>query len=389
MSDPATPPSDAPVLPPGIPEDWRLDVDLSCPACRYNLRALRMPRCPECGGVFRWQALLGLCCPRCGERLGAVDGDACPVCSVPLNWQLLLESAQPRHADQTYEYQDRPLRAMLGTWWTVRRPRRFWERIPIELPPNVHRLRWYLGVALALGLLTVFGPLAVAWFQYSQSGQLTLVRLLYNSLWGWLAVCAIGTLLPVLTMAGLPFFAPTMTRFRIRRDQLLRCAAYGCTPLIWAAFVMTFGAVLIELSFRLARLVTAPPGLAPVGWWPQLFDIDWLLACLAGGGRWLGLEVYDLPYWLNLLVVVLLAHGGVLWCWRFTYVALRGYLRLDRRNAWALLLSTQTIGVLALLLRGAGSCGSSGTGWPRRACSHLPALGADALRGRATGGPRA
>lgn len=43
--------------PPGLPDDWSLDLDLPCPRCRYNLRHLRTPRCPECGTVFRWQSL--------------------------------------------------------------------------------------------------------------------------------------------------------------------------------------------------------------------------------------------------------------------------------------------------------------------------------------------
>ncbi len=350
MLEPAARPDpDAPALPPGVGEDWRLPVDLSCPTCRYNLRALRLPRCPECGGRFRWQALLNVACPRCGQHLGAVEGSECPACALPLNWQSLFESAQPRHFDQGYEYTDRPFRAMLAAWWTTRRPKRFWDRIAIELPPNLHRLRWYLGVALALGAVTVLGPLALAWYQQAQAGQLTVLRLLYGSLVGWLAVCSLGTLLPLITFAALPFFTPTMTRFRIRRDQLLRCAAYGCTPLVWTAAIMMFGGILIWLGWQLARLAAWPPGLPRAVWYPQLFDINWLLDALAGGGRWPGLDVVALPFWLNLLVVLLLGLGGGPWCWRFTYVALRGYLRLDRRNAWALLLSTQTIGVLALL----------------------------------------
>ena len=52
-------------LPAGLPVDWHLDRDLPCPQCRYNLRMLRDPRCPECGTKLRWQQVLFVVCPRC------------------------------------------------------------------------------------------------------------------------------------------------------------------------------------------------------------------------------------------------------------------------------------------------------------------------------------
>lgn len=33
--------------------DYVADRDVSCPACRYNLRGLAKPRCPECGHALR------------------------------------------------------------------------------------------------------------------------------------------------------------------------------------------------------------------------------------------------------------------------------------------------------------------------------------------------
>jgi len=41
------------VLEPPGPEG--LQHDLPCPRCRYNLRGLTLPRCPECGFEFRWE----------------------------------------------------------------------------------------------------------------------------------------------------------------------------------------------------------------------------------------------------------------------------------------------------------------------------------------------
>ena len=36
------------------PEPQVIDEDLPCPKCRYNLRGLTVPRCPECGFQFEW-----------------------------------------------------------------------------------------------------------------------------------------------------------------------------------------------------------------------------------------------------------------------------------------------------------------------------------------------
>jgi hypothetical protein len=45
-----------------------------------------------------------------------------------------------------------------------------------------------------------------------------------------------------------------------------------------------------------------------------------------------------------------LAAIGVGWWWRLLNVSLRHYLRLDRRNTWAIFWSTQTIGLLMLAI---------------------------------------
>ena len=50
-----SPPAGAPDL---SPDDaallvWLCDRDVECPLCRYNLRGLTVPRCPECGNRLR------------------------------------------------------------------------------------------------------------------------------------------------------------------------------------------------------------------------------------------------------------------------------------------------------------------------------------------------
>jgi hypothetical protein len=47
--------------------DFLRDRDVACPLCRYNLRALTSPRCPECGRELR--LTIGLVEPRQGAWL--------------------------------------------------------------------------------------------------------------------------------------------------------------------------------------------------------------------------------------------------------------------------------------------------------------------------------
>ena len=125
-------------LPVGLPHDWVQRRDLPCPVCGYNLRMLHTPRCPECGGVFRWQALLHVTRPRCDAPLANENGELCPRCELPLNWKLLLGSAEgidPRH----YEYTNRPLDQVLAPHVTRQRVQ-FRERSPSRQyhAPAVH-----------------------------------------------------------------------------------------------------------------------------------------------------------------------------------------------------------------------------------------------------------
>jgi len=66
----------------------------------------------------------------------------------------------------------------------------------------------------------------------------------------------------------------------------------------------------------------------------------------------LGVPAWADPWlhWFNVALVGVPLLATVLWWWPFVYAALRRYLRLDRGNAAALLVSTQIIGVLLVLV---------------------------------------
>ncbi|MFQ5806050.1 MAG: YIP1 family protein [Phycisphaerae bacterium] len=327
--DDAGPAELAPTLPPGLPDDWVFDRDLPCPTCRYNLRMLHTPRCPECGTVFRWQGLLHIGCPRCGNSLEAVDADACPACGLALNWQRLLAEADPGRLRQ-FEYARRPIRAALRTWAAALLPRRFWKSIRIESPPAVIRLRWLRRTALAIGLLAIL--LAHTLEPRTPWPQA-------RSPLDCLGLVAVVLSLPVVTMLALPRFTPTLMRFRVRRDQLVRCTAYAASGLVWIGMILM-------LAVAAEKLVNAV--------WPLQFR--WATALrlhLQPDSVCFWLLVYpcsDMDVWFNRVVGTLVLMLAFVWWWRFLYVGLRHYLRLDRRNTAALLLSTQLIGLLIALV---------------------------------------
>jgi hypothetical protein len=317
-------------LPSGLNPDWVFDRDLTCPQCRYNLRMLRNPRCPECGTIFRWQALLHVGCPRCGEGLYTEDGDECPRCKLPLNWDRLLSDSDPKRIRQ-FEYTQRPIRAAFAAWTAALLPARFWKSIPLESPPAVRRLRWLRRFSLVICAVGIFTPALLG-----ASGWI-----LFHSAWT-VPLAAIALTLPLVTAISLPRFTPTLGRFRIRSDQVLRCLAYACACWFWLGLASLLMTVVTLAGGPLVRGSGRPT-------WGTLYSFDlneFLYFVLHGEviGRWAGRFNPE----LNIAFGFLLFGLSFLWWWRFLYVAMSRYLRLDRKNAIALFLCTQTIGLLVL-----------------------------------------
>ena len=321
----------APRLPPGLGDDWVFDRDLACPTCRYNLRMLRTPRCPECGTTFRWQTLLQIGCPRCGESLASVDGDECPRCRLALDWGQLLAEADPERL-KLFEYTRRPVRAALRTWVAALRPRRFWQDIRIESPPAVNRLRWLRRAAFGI---CVVGLGASIWATGPAPSMTELVE--------WLPVFALVLMLPVVTMVGLPRFTPTLTRFKVRRDQLLRCCAYGSMGVAAIGLLMFLCAsvALVANTFwPFTSLAAAARYQDPrfIIYPPLVLESNLFSSRLASS------------FWFNVALIVGILYFSFVWWWPFLWIALRGYLKLNTRNALALFVSTQSIGLLAILI---------------------------------------
>lgn len=319
------PPEVAPPLPKGLPDGWLFDHDLPCPTCEYNLRMLRVPRCPECGTAFRWQALLHVACPRCNEPLLEVDGSACPRCALALDWRALLGQADPAQLRQ-YEYAPRPLKAAMRVWFAALVPARFWARQRLEAPPVVSRLRrfrFYMLALFAVGFICLMLPAGL--------------RLSSRQMWeeAVLGLSAALTL-PLATILLLPRFTPTLARFRVRPDQLLRCLSYGCAGVGW-----------IGVFYLLAGAGAAALDLATGGASGVQAQFSLVLNRLARGLRTSRGTSLELGVSVALSAALLALAFG--WWWRFLYLALRNYLRLDQRNALALFFSTQIIGVALML----------------------------------------
>lgn len=320
-------------LPAGLPADWHLDRDLPCPQCRYNLRMLRDPRCPECGTALRWQQVLFVVCPRCAADLADCDADACPRCALALDWVALLGDA-PAANRRLYEYAPRPLwpgvRAGLASLF----PRSFWRRIPLEAPPATRRLRRLRLVGFVVGLAGLLSLVAVG--------------LVSRSVGSWITMCAAALGLPVLTALLLPRFTPTLARFRIRREQLLRVFAYASFGVGW------IGILLLVFSAAMYFGKLSPAGRAWRGYEEHL-NVFVIVERLVTRGIRLRLSG-AVPFWPRFsfhshrITVVLFIAIALFWWWRYLYVALRHYLRLPRTDAFVLLLSTQIVALLILTL---------------------------------------
>jgi len=336
-------------LPPGLPIDWVFEADLPCPACRYNLRMLRTPRCPECGVRFRWQALLPIACPRCGESLAAYDGSQCPRCALELHWPALLGAADVNLRANYFEYSDRPIRATLRSFWAALRPVRFWKTVPLESPPAVPRLRVVRHALFAPILSGTTRP--TPWYRMIYAvGSVpdSAVDLLVGGARDYLPLVAIVAVPALTTLVGLPLFVPTLARFQVRREQLLRCLTIELAGALWSAALVLI-ALLIASAYNVSQQYLGAAKAENRMWFSTdvlLQSVVYGIRSFGGRGVWATGEALALN---GVLFTSLAFLSGVWQPWN-TWVCLTRYLRLDRANALALWVSIQLITLLILLI---------------------------------------
>ena len=335
-------PHSEPSLPPGIPDGWVYDHDLPCPNCGYNLRMRRTPWCPECGRAYTWQHLLDLSCMRCGAPLARETGERCPQCSLPLDWAALIDGVNPTDV-QLFEYSSRPIRSALATFRRALLPRRFWERQVLEMKPNTRRLRGMLVFVLMFyGMICVLPYVLLGIYV---STEITVADISAASS----AVC-----LPLVTFVMLPAFGPTLKICRIRREQILRVAAYGMTGIYWSS-LSCLGLLILAGAIDIVI---------------YLLDLAWFVAYLSAELAWCwGLDPgfaadYLTAVVLSLCSVAVFTLFQTVWWWAFLWHALRHFLRLSPRDARALFFSTQLIGALIIAVLAIRYTGFSECIWP-------------------------
>jgi hypothetical protein len=225
--------------------DWeRIDFDVPCSRCGYELRMLTVARCPECGLTFAWPDVLYASVRRT---------------------MFLFE----------YRWRDRPVRSWLETLWRGLRPWRFWSEVSLHehirpgpllflflTAPLVLMLAYHggAGIVALLTWLAVFpllpyqsGPSLMA-----VSEEFQVIAMLPYRVGSEYAIVPLGVLLVMLGMLGLIcMLQQTLGRCRVRIVQVLRVMAYSVGPLC----VLVAAAALIGSFLDAVGLMYAIPGL--------------------------------------------------------------------------------------------------------------------------------
>jgi hypothetical protein len=114
-------------VPADHPPDWDArSTDLLCPLCKYNLRHLTTPRCPECGFAFSWRELL--------------DAEA------------------NRHKYVFEHGRGQNIRTFWRTYWRTCQPRRFWTDLSPAQPVILFRLMLYWVMTAGIAAVCFSGP---------------------------------------------------------------------------------------------------------------------------------------------------------------------------------------------------------------------------------------
>jgi hypothetical protein len=200
--------------PPEAPSDLGPGFGLRCPLCRYDLRGLVEPRCPECGYAFEWAEL------REAARLHPYLFEHHPVRN---RWSLA--------------------RTLIGGW----KPARFWATLRPTHEPQPRRLAIY---ALLVSLPTLLIPAAMLATITFQRSRLTWLGSVWNIFVAYrqprqLILVTLELLLwPWLTLGTLMMLQASLRRARIRWVHLVRCAVYTCDVTCFCAVVILFGIAL-------------------------------------------------------------------------------------------------------------------------------------------------
>jgi hypothetical protein len=257
--------------------------DVACPLCRYNLRGLSEPRCPECGYRFTWREL-----------------------------------TDPEIRRHPYLFEHHPRR---NAWSFARTlsggllPRSFWSSLKPTQPSRPGRLVLYWCLAtlpLVAGYLVLAGDSFVKAAQrqnVARAAQLQGVKQSLTQAGAWRQPWArrlaqdvqragspeafvdqiyppplnwrfvVGTWLPSydggpytqvavayvawpwLTFATLMLFRASMARAKVRTIHVLRCALYACDAGMWLGPLAMLAGLMVARAVPLTMPSASTPGL--------------------------------------------------------------------------------------------------------------------------------
>lgn len=215
------------------PPEWsKIDWDIPCPLCEYNLRGLNVPRCPECGYRFTWSEVL-----------------------------------DPDRREHPYLFEHHPRRNFWSFRKTVRgamRPKQFWTSLHPVMPSRPGRMLAYwlatflcfaaaaatvlcMRAACELACSLIEGQTALFSFRFRPwqgrpTGLAAGSARLPSAVWDFLlsltwecdqaqTLLAMAALVlfvwPLLTLVSLKVFRWSMRRAKVNKVHVRRCVLYS------------------------------------------------------------------------------------------------------------------------------------------------------------------
>lgn len=304
-------------------------------------------------------------CPRCGYDLSGIVAswrDVCPTqgtcseCGVGFAWGDIFYPLlyAPRWS---FEHSPRAASSLFASWWRALRPWSFWSRLHMEHPVVPQRLWAMLGVMLlTLHVATSAGMLWLANTAdtiTTQTGSnwmvvrstLSILFDPYSRVVGnqypevysaWVYVAAITMLL---CPGAFVMLRQTYSRLGIRRDHVLRAAAYALAPLPTVLLFLSCSRAIAEYgsAWALGVTIRTSPALPASPFGKTLLSLD------------RAAEVIGSLQWVTMPIA--LAWCGVYW-WCFAH----RYLRLtDAGRATILLVVVSFLAALAVVTFWPGS----------------------------------
>jgi hypothetical protein len=183
--------------------DWAtIQEDVHCPLCKYNLRGLIEPRCPECGYRFTWPQVL-----------------------------------HPHRREHPYLFEHHPERNLWSFIRTVTGgllPRRFWNELHPAQPSNVFRLAIYFLILVVFAAM----PLVVtAMIGVPETGLG--IQIVFRSPWGFVP-------------------PPPTLQIQSLANSDWRAYIVGCTVLVMSLPLLSTVFLIILFEVSMARRSVSP-----------------------------------------------------------------------------------------------------------------------------------